>query len=75
MALRILAAYQLPVLVVVVGAVGVERVGALPGSPTSAAYWWYRLDQRNRLGDVVTVAAGQGDGQGNATAVGDHVVF
>ena len=54
------------VLVVVVAAVGVDLARAAAGSSASTANRWHRVDQRQELGDVVAVAAGQGDGQRDA---------
>jgi hypothetical protein len=35
----------------------------------------HRLDQRDQLGDVVAVPAGEGDGQRYAAGVADQVVL
>lgn len=51
-----LGPYRFAVLVVVVGPVGEQFVGA-PAGP--AADRWDLVDQRQQLGDVVAVAAGQ----------------
>ncbi len=59
----------------VVAAVGVEMIWSAGWPADEAADGWYRLDERDELGDVVSVSAGQLDGQGNACAVGDQVVF
>lgn len=39
-----------------------------------APYWLHRLEQRNELGDLVAVAAGQAGGERDAVGVGDQVV-
>lgn len=70
-----LVSYLVPVGVVVIGAVGVQAVGSLAWAPSFASYRWDGFDQREQLGDVVTVAAGQCDGKRDARAVGDEVVF
>src|SRR5690606_16538330 len=61
--------------VVVVAAVGVDGLWASSGPPASSPYRWDGVDQRDELGDVVAVAAGEADGQRDARALGDHVVF
>ena len=61
--------------VVVVGAVGDERVGAQPRPPDLALDRPDRVDQRQQLGDVVAVAAGQGGGERDAAGVGQKVVL
>src|SRR5690606_13460329 len=61
--------------VMVVATVGVDDLGTSSGPAASAAHRWDRLDQRDELGDVVTVAAGQADRQRDARALGDHVVL
>jgi len=52
-----------PVLVVVVAAVGGDPLGALARSTGLAPDRWHALDQRDELGDVVTVAAGDRPGE------------
>src|SRR4051812_37320387 len=59
----------------VVGAVGVQRAGPVAGASSLASHWRYRIDQREELGDVIDVAAGQARRQWDAAALGDHVVF
>jgi hypothetical protein len=63
------------VLVMVVGAVGEHLVRALPWPATAASYGWNLVEQWQELGDVVAVAAGQRDGQGDAGALGQDVVL
>ena len=60
---------------VVVAAVGNEYIGLAARSPASPSHRRDRLDQRQQLGDVVPVAAGEGDGQRNAATVADQVVL
>jgi hypothetical protein len=52
---------QAAVLVVVVAAVGVEPARPAPGLADRAADRWDDVEQRDQLGDVVAVAAGQRD--------------
>ena len=66
---------QATVLVVVVAAVGKERVGASTRSPDDAGNRGNLVDQRHELGDVVAVPAGQRDRQRNPGGVGDQVVL
>src|SRR2546429_220151 len=68
-----LAADLPAVLVVIVAAVGVEGIRALPGPSAAAADWRDGLEQGHELGDVVAVAAGQGDRQRDAVRFADHV--
>jgi hypothetical protein len=63
-----------PVVVVVVAAVGVDLARLAPWSSSSAADRGYRVDQGDELGDVVVVAAGQGHGQGDAAGLTDQMV-
>jgi hypothetical protein len=60
------------VLVMVIAAVSVDRVRALPGPAAVAAGWRDRLDQRHQLGDVVAVAVGQRDGQRDPVRLGTN---
>ncbi len=69
------AADLLAVDVVVVGAVGVQAVRASAWSAAFASNGRDGLKQGQQLGDVVAVAAGQADGQWDARAFGDDVVF
>ena len=66
---------QATVLVMVVAAVTEHDVGAAPGSAALAPHRRYCLKQWNELGDVIAVAAGQGDGERDAGGVGDQVVL
>jgi hypothetical protein len=59
------------VLVVVIATVGEQ----LPRSAASAADRRHGVDQGDQLGDVVTVAAGEGDRQRDAAGVADQVVL
>jgi hypothetical protein len=52
-----------PVLVVVVAAVGDDPLGSSAGAADLAAHRRDTLDQRDQLGDVVAVAAGDRPGQ------------
>jgi hypothetical protein len=63
------------VLVVVVAAVGDETLSALARAAGLAGDGADVVDQRQQLGDVVSVAARQADGQRDAVAVGDDVVL
>ncbi len=66
---------KLAVLVVVVGAIGVEPLWSTAGPSTTAPDRRNRVDQRHQLGDIMPVPAGQGGCQRDAGAVGDDVVF
>jgi hypothetical protein len=63
------------VLVVVIAAVGVERVRAAAWPSASAPYGRDRLDQGHELGDVVTVSAGQRHRQRDTVPFGDQMVL
>jgi hypothetical protein len=60
--------------VVVVAAVGEQLPWAPAGSAASAPDRRNGVDQRDQLGDVVAVAAGEADGQRDAAGVADQVV-
>jgi len=53
----------------VVAPVGVRPRGAASGPAAQAADGWYRIEQGRELGDIVPVAAGQGDGRRGAVPV------
>jgi hypothetical protein len=61
--------------VVVVGPIGVQLVWPAAWSAAFAPDRGDGVDQRDELGDVVTVPAGQADGEWDARAFGDDVVF
>jgi hypothetical protein len=61
--------------VVVVAAVGEQLSRPTAGAATPAADRRHRVDQRDQLGDVVAVAAGQADRQRDASGVDDQVVL
>ena len=61
--------------VVVVAAVGEQLARATVGPPASAAYRRHGVDQRDQLGDVIAVAAGEADRERDATGLADQVVL
>lgn len=63
------------VLFVVVAAVTKHDVGAAPRPAAFAPYGRHRFEQRDEMGDVVAVVAGQGGGERDAGGVGDQVVL
>ena len=63
------------VLVVVIGAVGEQRVRLSARATAAAPHRWERVDQRHELGDVVAVTAGQRHLQRDTVPFGDQVVF
>lgn len=68
---------QPPVLVVVIAAVGEHQVGFLAW-PAGLAFdrpGVEVVEQRQQLGDVVAVAAGQRDGQRDAAGVDEQMVL
>jgi hypothetical protein len=68
-------AQLLPVLVVVVATVGGDEVRPAAGSADLAAYRWDAFDQRDQLGDVVTVAAGDRPGERDPGRVYEKVML
>jgi hypothetical protein len=63
------------VLVVVVAAVGDQRLRPPPRSAGSAADRWHPVEQLEQLGDVVAVAAGECPGKWDPAAVYEQVVL
>lgn len=61
--------------VVVVAAVGVQRIGAPAGTPALALDRRNSVDQGHELGDVVAVPAGQRGGERDTVRFHDHVVL
>jgi hypothetical protein len=61
--------------VVVVAAVGEQLTRSAAGPAASPADRRHAVDQREQLGDVVAVAAGEGDREWNAGGVDDQVVL
>jgi hypothetical protein len=68
-------AEQPAVLVVVVAAVGGDPAGTLSWPPDLAAYRRHPVEERDQLGDVVAVAAGQRPGERDAGGVDQEVVL
>ena len=66
---------QSAVLVVVVATVGQQRVRPSARSADPARDGRNLVEQGQELGDVVAIAAGQTNGQGDASCLGDDVVF
>jgi len=59
----------------IVGAVPLDPLRTLAWATDLAANRWDRLDQREELRHVVTVGLGDAGRQGDAVAIGDHVMF
>ncbi len=68
-------AHEVPVLVEVVGGVGVERVWTTAGPFTPAAHRRDGFEQRGKSGDAVAVPAGRSHRWRDTAAFGDHLVF
>lgn len=66
---------QAAVLVEVVAPVRVQAPGLVAGAPTQAPDRRDGVKQGQELGDIVAVAAGEGDGEGCAVPVDDQVVL
>lgn len=64
-----------PVLVVVVPTVGEQPTGPVAWPAAQATDAGYVTRQRHELGDVVTVSAGQGNGEPGSVPVDDQVVL
>lgn len=64
-----------PVAVVVVAAVGHNLVGSAARPTDAAANRWYELDERDQLGYVMAVTAGQRPRERRPAAVGQEVVL
>lgn len=66
---------EAPVLVEVVAAVGEQAPGAMTWSAAQAMDVGNRVQEWHELGDVVTVSAGQRDGERGSLPVDDDVVL
>jgi hypothetical protein len=70
------ASPQLPAVgVMVITPIGVDCIGSAARPAGLAAYRWDGVQQRQQLGDVVAVAAGDGDRQRDPVGVGQQVVL
>ena len=69
------AAQQAPVLVVVVAAVGGDSPRAMTRPADEASHGRYALEEREQLGDVVAVAAGERPGERDPARVYQEVVL
>jgi hypothetical protein len=63
------------VLVMVVASVGRDTVGSTARPANTAAHWRHALDERDQLGDVVAVTAGERPGERDPGRVDQEVVF
>jgi hypothetical protein len=63
------------VLVVVIATVGKQPIGAVARTADLAGDRCDAVDQRQELGDVVAVPAGQGDRQRQSAGIGQQVVL
>jgi hypothetical protein len=63
------------VLVMVIATVGEHSLGTSSRTPGLAGDRADAVDQRQQLGDVVTMPAGQADRERNAVRVGDQMVL
>ena len=64
-----------PVFVVVIGPVGEQPTWAVARTANLAGDGHNAVDQGQKLGDVVAIAAGQGDRQRQAAGIGQKVVL
>ena len=64
-----------PVLVVVVAAVGGDPVGSAARSADASAHRWDAFNERDQLGDVVAVAAGERPGERDPGRVDEQVML
>ena len=64
-----------PVASEVVAAIGDELIGAAARPADGPAHGRYPVDERDHLGDIVAVAAGEGEGERDAALVDDQVVL
>jgi hypothetical protein len=58
-----------------VAAIAQHHIEAAPGPAGLAAHGWHGLEQRDQLGDIVAVSAGQGCGERDTGRVGDQMVL
>ena len=68
-------AHELAVLVVVVAAIGDHAVGSAARPATSSPHRRHRVQERDQLGDVVAVAARDGEGERETGRVDQEVVL
>ena len=66
---------QASVLVVVVAAVGEQRLRSATRAATTTAHGWDAVEQFEQLGDVVAVGGGRRPGQRQPASVGQEVVL
>src|SRR5581483_8501926 len=59
----------------VVGTVAVEAAWPAPRPAATSPHWRDRIDQREQLGDVVAVAAGEREGERRAAPASDQVML
>ena len=59
----------------VVGAVGGQPVRPAAWPADTSAYWWYAVDERDQLGDVVAVTARERPGERDPGRVDQEVVL
>lgn len=59
----------------IVAAIGVDDLGLLKWSATHAANRWDRVNERQQLGDIVSVRAGQERADGDSIRVDEDVMF
>jgi hypothetical protein len=59
----------------VIATIGEEPLGTSSRTSGLAGDWADAVDQRQQLGDVVAVSAGQADRKRNAVRVGDQMVL
>lgn len=63
------------VLAEVIASVGVQTLRLVTGTAATAPVTRDRVQERDELGDVVPIAAGQRDGEWGTVAVDDHMVL
>lgn len=66
---------QAPILVEVVAPVGIQTPRLAAGTSPPTPNWRDRVEQGQKLGDVVPIAAGERDGERGSVAVDDQAVL
>jgi hypothetical protein len=59
----------------VIATIGEHPLGASSWTPRLASHWADAVDERQELGAVVAIAAGQADRKRNAVRIRDQVVL
>jgi len=64
-----------PMCLRIIAAITLNNVGSFSRSPSFACYWWNCIDQRKKLGNIITISTSNCSGKRHSVSVGNYMVL